>query len=57
MNNCIKIYICKYCKLRGIRPVIRKHLREEHFIAGKSKNISGEILPSQLTKSTITREI
>ena len=57
MNHKVKIYICKYCKLRGIRPVIRKHLRDEHNIAGKSIGALGKRNPSQLTNTTISMEI
>ncbi len=41
----MKIYICKICEKRkksfsGIRPLVRKHLREEHLVkpAPKSTN-------------------
>ena len=28
----MKIYICKKCQFSGIRPEVRKHVREEHMI-------------------------
>lgn len=32
MQNKIRIYECKKCKkFRGIRPHVRKHIREEHL--------------------------
>ena len=37
--------------------MVRKHLREEHRIRGLAKNVVGERQESQLTKSTIVKEI
>jgi len=37
--------------------MVRKHLREKHSIRGLAKNAIGERLDSQLTKSTIVKEI
>ena len=53
----MKLYICKKCGKRGIRPAIRKHLREEHFVRGLMKDVSGKRQPSQLTANTITEEL
>lgn len=53
----IKLYICKYCKYSGTRQMVRKHLREKHRIRGLARDVLGQRQPSQLSKSTIIKEI
>lgn len=58
----MKIYICKICIRRGksfngIRPSVRKHLREEHLIKGINRSRGGEHIESDLTKNTLAEEI
>jgi len=53
----MKIYICKYCNYSGIRSIVRKHLREKHGIRGLMKDAAGKRVESQITKSTIVREM
>ena len=53
----MKLFICKYCPYSGTRQMVRKHLREEHGIRGLAKNVIGKRLESQLSKSTITKEM
>ena len=33
----MKIHTCNKCGYSGLRQEVRKHLREEHLIKGKSK--------------------
>ncbi len=53
----IKIFICKYCGFSGTRVDVRLHLRKEHGIRGLLRDVLGVRQPSQLTKSTKTKEI
>ena len=34
----MKIYYCKECGKKGIRPTIRKHIYKEHIIDSKTYN-------------------
>lgn len=59
----MKSYTCRKCGFSGIRPEVRKHLREEHLIKGKTvvrKAIglikeTGDV--SALTANTLAKEI
>lgn len=59
----MKTYTCRKCGFSGLRQEVRKHLREEHLIKGKSKvsraigliKESKEI--SALTANTISVDI
>jgi len=49
----IKTFFCKQCKFTGNRPMVRKHIRENHLTTGlrSGKTIFGERNdPSPITK-------
>lgn len=53
----MKHYICKYCGFSSTKKKVRKHLRAEHGIRGLAKGDDGKKIESQLTKSTIVKEV
>ena len=50
----MKTFYCKKCKFSGIRPIVRKHIREEHLIKGKrmSSEKIGRYASSKITEAT-----
>ncbi len=64
----MKIFYCDVCRKRGKefsgnRQMVRKHLREEHFIKGKSRlkkameKVQGTKKRSNVTLNTIAVEV
>ena len=59
----MKSYTCRKCGYSGIRPDVRKHIREEHRIKGKTKvgkamaAIKGHKEISAITSNTICFDI
>ena len=56
--NKIKIYYCALCQnreksFRGIRKVVRNHLREEHGVKGIT-NLKNEKVQSNVTRNTLS---
>jgi len=44
---------CKLCSYIGTRRTVRLHLRKEHHIRGKQKDVNNKVLDSDLSAMTV----